>query len=330
MIELTPAEWLVVINPNAGMKAGEKDWPLISQLLVQNGFVFDAVFTERAFQAIEIVRTLVKEKGYQRIIAVGGDGTLNEVVNGIFQQDRYATSEITLGMITVGTGNDWGRMYEFPKKYEKAIRILANGKTFLQDVGKVQYRYDSADKSRYFINMAGMGYDALVAKKTNLMKAKGRGGTIAYLFNLITGLVQYQNTHLNIVIDGKEEINDKVFSLSIGICRYNGGGMMQLPFAIPDDGLFDITVIRKTTRLRVIRNIKNLYDGTFVKLPEVKTFTGKTISITSTPRHSIYLETDGESLGHSPLDFELVPKAIRLIVRKKALKKFGDNTESEV
>ncbi len=157
------------------------------------------------------------------------------------------------------------------------------------------------------------------------MKAVGKGGTMAYLYNLATGLFQYENVQLSIIVDGSEVVNDKVFSMSIGICRYNGGGMMQLPNAIPDDGLYDITVIRKTTKWRIVKNIKNLYDGSFISLPEVDTFRGKTINITSTPRHSIHLETDGESLGVSPLDFSIVPRAIRLIVRKKALKEFGSD-----
>ncbi|HPE43085.1 MAG TPA: diacylglycerol kinase family lipid kinase [Bacteroidales bacterium] len=321
----TTDKWLVIVNPTAGVGKAAKDWPGIEQLLINEGFDFKAVVTKHPFHAISLARDLVQQHGYQKIIAVGGDGTLNEVVNGIFQQNRFPTTDIMLGMITVGTGNDWGRMYEFPKKYKKAIRILKNERTFLQDVGKVKYRYDSEDKSRYFINMAGMGYDALVAKKTNLMKARGKGGTLAYLYNLVTGLFQYKNTHLHIKVDNKEVLNDKVFSLSIGICKYNGGGMMQLPKAIPDDGLFDITVIRKTSKFRVVKNIKNLYDGSFIKLPEVSVFTGKQITITSIPPHSIYLETDGESLGNSPLDFEIVPKAVKLIIRKKALKKLAQN-----
>lgn len=318
-------KWLVVVNPKAGSGKCEKDWPQIRDLLVQGGFSFISVLTERPFHAIEITRNMVNDLGFTKIIAVGGDGTLNEVVNGIFQQTRFATTDIMLGMITVGTGNDWGRMYKFPLKYEKAIRILSKQRTFLQDVGKVKYRHDTEDKSRYFINMAGMGYDALVAKKTNDMKALGKGGVMAYLYNLIAGLFQYQNVQLSIIVDGSEVVNDKVFSMNIGICRFNGGGMMQVPGAIPDDGLFDITVIRKTTKWRIVKNIKNLYDGSFIKLPEVDTFRGKTVSITSTPRHSILIETDGESLGVSPLDFSIVPRAIRLIVRKKALKEFGSD-----
>lgn len=316
--------WLVIVNPTAGIGLAEKDWPKIKKLLESAGFSIESHLTTHPFHAIELTRELVQEKGFTHIIAVGGDGTLNEVVNGIFQQTRFETSDITLGMITVGTGNDWGRMYDFPMNYEKAIQILLHEDCFLQDVGKVKYRFDTEDKSRYFINMAGMGYDALVAKKTNLMKSKGKGGTLSYLFNLVTGLFQYQHTHLHIKVDDKEVLNDKVFTLSIGICKYNGGGMMQLPNAIPDDGLFDMTVIKKTSKLTVIKNIKNLYDGSFINLPEVETFTGKKITVTSLPPHSIFLETDGESLGNSPLDFEIVPKAVKLIVHKKALKRLNN------
>lgn len=321
-------KWLVVVNPKAGTGKCEKDWPQIRSLLNNAGFAYITVMTEHQFHAIEITRKMVNDLGFKKIIAVGGDGTLNEVVNGIFQQTRFATTDIILGMITVGTGNDWGRMYQFPLDYKKAIRILGNQRTFVQDVGKVKYRGEAEDKSRYFINMAGMGYDALVAQKTNNMKAKGKGGPLSYLINLATGLFQYENVHLNITVDGIEEVNDKVFSLSVGICKYNGGGMKQLPTAIPDDGLFDMTVIRKTTKMRVIRNIKHLYDGSFVNMPEVDTYRGKQISITATPKHSIFLETDGESLGSSPLDFTIVPKAIKLIVRNKALKEYGAYIEN--
>ncbi len=315
-------KWLVIVNPKAGASRGEKDWPKIRKLLIKEGFSFFSILTEYPFHAIEIARDQINEYGYKKVIAVGGDGTLNEVVNGIFQQKRFATTDISLGMITVGTGNDWARMYNFPSNYESAIRIIHSERTFLQDVGKVKYRYDDEDKSRYFVNMAGMGYDALVAKKTNLMKAKGKGGALAYIFNLVVGLFQYESVQLSMTIDGQEVINDKVFSMNIGICRYNGGGMMQLPTAIPDDGEFDITVVRDTSKLTVIRNIKKLYDGSFIKMSEVKTFRGTQISITAKPHNAIMLETDGESLGVSPLDFHILPQAVKVIVTKRTLKEF--------
>lgn len=315
--EKNKRRWFVVVNPHAGTNKCMRDWPEIKQLLEKSGFDFTFTLTEKMYHALHLVQHAIEVDGYKSILVVGGDGTLNEAVNGIMRQFRYPSDEIIIGMITVGTGNDWGRMYEIPGDYKKQVKILKKGKTFLQDVGKVKYRYASDEEKRYFVNIAGMGYDALVAKKTNTLKRMGKGGVITYMISLLTGLFQYENTELSIEKEGKLIYKGQVFSLSIGICKFNGGGMMQLPNALPDDGLFDVTLIEKTTKVRVIRNIKNLYDGSFIKLEEVKTFTGSKFTIRANPPEKLNLETDGESLGHSPLDFEVIPKAIRLVVRKK-------------
>ncbi len=316
-MEINTEKYLVVVNLHAGSKKCERDWPEIKKLLVKAAFDMHIVFTEGQNHALQMTQDLIEKEGFRKIIVVGGDGTLNEVVNGVFKQMRYRTMEIQIGLITVGTGNDWGRMYEIPETYKEQVKIIRNGRFILQDIGVVKYRHASEEDNRYFANIAGMGYDALVAKKTNVMKQKGKGGAIVYLLNLLSGLFQYKNVQLDIEADGKHVFSGKVFTMSIGICKYNGAGMMQLPFAVPDDGLFDVTVIRKTTKLRVVKNIKNLYDGSFISMPEVETFTGKKFTIRSTPSDKLFLETDGESLGHSPLDFEVIPRAAKMIVRKR-------------
>ena len=307
----------MVVNLHAGSKKGERDWPEIKKLLEKAGFNMHIVFTEYRNHALLMAKELIEKEGFKKIIVVGGDGTFNEVINSVFKQNRFRTMEIKVGMITVGTGNDWGRMYEIPESYEEQVDILKNEQFILQDVGVVKYEEARKEDNRYFANIAGMGYDALVTKKTNIMKQKGKGGAIVYLLNLISGLFQYKNTQLDIEIDGKKLFSGKVFSLSIGICKYNGAGMMQLPNAVSDDGLFDVTLIRKMSKFRIVKNIKNLYDGSFINMPEVETFRGKKFTIRATPPHKLFLETDGESLGHSPLNFEVIPRAAKLIVRKK-------------
>ena len=302
----------VVVNPNSGRRKGEKDWNLINQCFKQADLTFEHAFTTGPGHAKELTIQAIK-KGYKTIVVAGGDGTLNEAINGILNQSEIPSEQIKIGMIPIGTGNDWGRMYSIPTDYQQAIDLIKKGNTFVQDAGRVEYHSKDGLESRYFVNMAGMGYDALVAKKTNLMKAKGGGGPFAYLINLFLGLIQYKFTALELKIDGQEKFSGKIFSMSVGICKYNGGGMMQLPFAQPDNGEFDVTLIKKANKLKVITNIKNLYDGSFVKIPEVETFTGKEIELISKPKHSIYLEADGESLGFSPLKFKILPKRIRLI-----------------
>jgi len=255
------------------------------------------------------------EMGYKKLIVVGGDGTMNEVVNGIFRQKRYPTPEISLGMITVGTGNDWGRMFSIPHDYAGAIATIKMENGFIQDAGVVRYFNGEDEEKRYFVNIAGIGFDALVVSKTNKLKESGKGGPLAYLKSILTSLVKYKYTRTTIKIDSKE-ISNNIFNISIGICKYNGGGMMQLPEAVPDDGLFDITVINKIRKHDVVLNLKRLYNGTINKHPLVDTYRGKSVYIESNPH--IHLETDGESLGHSPFTFDIIPRSIRVLVGRTA------------
>lgn len=303
-------DWLVIVNPNAGLRKAEKDWKQISSLLVKNEIPFKSVFTEHRDHAVRLSKKFI-EAGFRKIIVVGGDGTFNETVNGIFNQQRLFPTEITLGMIPVGTGNDWARMFHIPVQCPGAIRVIKNGKTFIQDVGKVVYHDSGKQLQRYFVNMTGMGFDAMVAEKTNKQKEMGKGGPLSYFYNIFTSLFSFQNTQYEILVDD-QKIRGQVFSLNVGICKYNGGGMMQLPFADPADGLMDVTVINKIGRLKVIRNVKKLYDGSFTELPQVKTYQGKKVSVASTRK--LFLEADGESLGHSPFSFDILPKSLRVIV----------------
>lgn len=306
--------WLVVVNPNAGSRKGEKDWPEIEKILFSRGFVFDHFFTQNREHAIEITASHVSSLGYSKVMVVGGDGTLNEVVNGIFRQDKVDPNEIQIGMVPVGTGNDWCRMYDIPLSYEGAIKVISEGKTFRQDIGFVTFHDEKGQHERYFINVSGMGYDALVARKTNRMKDKGWGGTFTYFFNIFTSLFQYKYANFVIELDGREVFSGRVLSMNLGICRYNGGGLMQLPFAIPDDGELDVMVIKSTSRLNIVRHVSKLYDGSFVKLPFVETFRGKKCMIRSQPEGAVYLEADGESLGHSPLYFSVLPGALNFFI----------------
>ncbi len=307
------SEWFIIVNPNAGRRKGEKDWPEITKILTTANIRFQSVFTQHRMHAIRMARKYV-EMGFKNIIVVGGDGTLNEVVNGIFTQSKYPTNSITIGMIPVGTGNDWGRTFGIPHDYQEAVNVIRQGNTFIQDVGWVKFIQAGLEKNRYFANMAGMGYDAMVAEKTNKQKDAGKSNPFSYLLNIFTSLFSFEEANTEIYVDGIEALRAKIFTMVVGICNYNGGGMMQLPKAVPDDGNLDMTVITKLSRLRVVKNVRKLYDGSFLNLPEVRVFRGKSIVIQSNP--PIYMEADGESLGHSPFKFGLVPRSLRVIVGK--------------
>ena len=311
----TNNKWLVVVNPKASVGKSGRDWPAIKQLLIQEGIVFDDVLTEYPRHAIEIVRNAIVEKGYRKFISVGGDGTNNEIINGIFTQNVVPTTDITMAALPIGTGNDWRRTFDIPLEYDEVVKIIKAGHTFAHDIGKLTYYNDGDPKTRYFLNAAGSGLDENICRSTNIMKQQGKEGTVRYLLSTVKCLLKYHYVHVKISIDDQMVIEDDVLSLSIGNCKYVGGGMKMMRDAIPNDGLLDITAVRKLSILKFAVNVKNLYDGTFIdKLQEVSTFRGKKVRVVSVPPHSLNVETEGETLTNSPFDFEIIPLAINMVV----------------
>ncbi len=301
--------WFIIINPNAGRGLGKKDWKKIESFLKDSKLHYTVNFTSARGHAIQLTHEGIL-KGYRNILAVGGDGTMNEIVNGCFIQNICLTTNLCLGMITLGTGNDWGRMFNIPNDYQEAIHIIKDKKTCLHDTGVVEFYNGDQVEKRYFINIAGLGFDAMVVKRTNWHKEKGHSNRMLYFWNLLRSLLSYNYSQIDIVIDGKR-YNNKVFTMSLGIGRYSGGGMIQTPNALHDDGLFDVTVINKMRKTEVIRNLKLLYNGQILSHPKVNGYTGRNIVIDSNPL--IHLEVDGELLGHTPVEFKILPRSIRVV-----------------
>jgi YegS/Rv2252/BmrU family lipid kinase len=302
-------KWLVVVNPAAGGGKAGRDWPQVEALLTKHGLRFDVVFTGRRLHAMVYAKQKI-ESGYSRIIVVGGDGTMNEVINGVFAQKRIPTTEVMLGMISVGTGNDWGKMFNIPSEYEAAIETIKNQKTFIQDAGVVTYNRNDKTWQRYFINIAGMGFGAKVVARSNKLKDKGKSSPGLYFATLFTSLLSYRSIRVRIEIDGNT-FKRKVFSMNVGIGKYNGGGMIQVPHAIADDGLYSITVIKRMGKLNVIANLGKLYNGKITTHRKVEAYNGKVINVDSPSL--LQLETDGETLGHSPMAFQIIPRSVKVI-----------------
>lgn len=314
-------KWYVIVNPVAGRGDGLTDWPVISKLLRDNNILHDYVFTERQYHAIELAVEAVTG-GFRNIIVVGGDGTIHEVVNGLFIQKAVPTQEILLSVIAVGTGNDWIRMFGIPRKYSEAIRAIVEGYSFLQDVGVIHYHKSSYRQSRYMANVAGIGFDAFVNRKYNHLKAEGKRGKWLYLLSTVKAILTYSSTGVKVYVDDKLIVNDLVYSATIGIGRYNGGGLQQTPEAVADDGLLDLTVIRKMNPLKVMMNFKVLFNGRIYRLQTASLYRGRKIHIESSPE--IAVEVDGEALGYSPFDFEIIDRAVNVIVSKQFIR---DNLE---
>ncbi len=302
---------MVIVNPKAGSGRGLKDWPVISNQMYDSGLSFTCVFTAHKYHAVELTVKAIND-GFRNIVAVGGDGTIHEVVNGIFIQDTVPTTDISLAVIPTGTGNDWIRMYGISKTYSEAVKSLAEKRSILQDVAEVTFYETRVKHVRYMANVAGLGYDAVVNLKYNNLKDEGKQGKMLYLRSTFNTFMKFRSKHFKITADGRPFYEGMVFSGAVGIGQYNGGGMQQTPNALVNDGLMDLTIIRKMSKLRVLRNFKLLYSGNIYSNPKVIFTQAKRIEISTVPQTRI--EIDGEAVGFSPFSFELVPHSIRVVV----------------
>lgn len=301
--------WFVIVNPNSGLGEGFKKWEQIKSLLEEFGIKYNFDFTKGNNDACLIAQDQISN-GERNFCIAGGDGTLNEVMNAVLSQQLVPSNEITISMIPVGTGNDWCRTFGITNNIKKNIKLLIDGKRQTQDVGKANYYFNNIEQKRYFANIAGLGFDALVAKKTNEDKKNNKTGKLLYFKNLVNSLLLYKSVKCSITYDGGK-FETKLFSLSVGKGNFNGGGMKQLPFAVFDDGFLDVTLIKDMNIMEVVSNVGKLYKGTHIEHPKVETF--KTTKLVIESEKKLFLELDGESVGYSPFLFEIVPKALSII-----------------
>lgn len=301
--------WYVIYNPISGNGKGREYWGKLEKLLAQAAIPHKAAASEYPLHSVGLAKKAV-ENGYRKIIAIGGDGTVHEVANGILQQSAISPKEVALGAIPTGRGNDWAINLGMIGTPGEIIGLLQREKTFLQDVGLIRQQEDT----RYFISMIGVGFDGFVAKKVADRKRAGLHiSKLAYFVELAKGLFAYRHRPMSYEIDGKT-YHKPVFTAAIGIMPTNGGGMRQAPGARPDDGLFDITVIKDISKWEVLMQLKNLYSGTFVKHPKVEQHQGRKVSFSA--ESAIQMEADGEPLAPGDFSVEIIPNALKVITGK--------------
>ncbi|MEI6680668.1 MAG: diacylglycerol kinase family protein [Mariniphaga sp.] len=301
--------WQVILNPHAGSGKGRRDKNKIIAVLDHSALKYTFHQSEYAGHSLELAKNLAL-KGATHFIVAGGDGTLNEIVNGIFNAKNNHCEPIVIGMMPVGTGNDWIRTFGIPDHYQLAMEIILKGKTVVQDVGLIEYLEAEKPVSRFFVNIAGFGFDALVATQANKLKNRGISGLRVYIESFIRSYFSYKSGDTTFNIDG-ETLRVNLFSASVGIGKYNGGGMMQVPDANPLKGVFHITIIRNLGVWGIIRNFKKLYDGSFVKDSRVSTHIGKEVRLGAT--EPLSGEADGESIGKSDFSLRILPHQLRVI-----------------
>lgn len=302
--DFPPATWLLLLNPISGGGRGMRERHHIEAALTAKGLAVHSVISDFAGHTTQIVADAIRA-GCRLVLVAGGDGSLSEAVNGILAVPEVASDEITLGLLPVGTGNDWARGHGIPHDIDRAIDIVAACKTQTHDAGIVDF--PASGERRYFINVAGIGFDAVVVKHMPSRKL----GRLAYLIGLLRSLGSLDAIPLRIDIDQRV---DKADALVLFACigRYCGGAMLVAPQAKTDDGKIDLTLIRHMPRLRIFRELRHLFDGTLTSHPMVLTWQTSSAHVhapTGTP-----LEADGEFIGHAPAVFGVLPLALRVVL----------------
>ena len=303
-------KYFFIINPNAGNAQGKSGWEEIKILLHKNNIDFDSLLTDAPGHAEEIVGEKIAEN-YRNFIVVGGDGTLNEVINGIFKQKDVPTDSIYIGLFSMGTGNDWARYYKITPDYHKAINRILQPNIIKQDVGRVVSLLGGQRYENYFLNVAGIGLDSKIVFSVNSMKKRGRRNKLAYLFALIKCFLQHKSLPIRINIENNS-ISDNFLSMSIGNGKFSGGGMRQTPDALNNDALFDIAVYSKMTKFKMLCNIIKLYNGNIRKLKGLQYFRAKELSISLDT--SYIFELDGEIIEGEHFDINILPASINVMI----------------
>ena len=301
--------WWVIANPAAGRGAVARRWLEIRPWLAD--VLDDPVVqcTEGPGQGTAMAARAVAQ-GCRRLLAVGGDGTCHELLNGIFRQQTVPTKDITLSVLPIGTGNDWARTHRIPPGQAAWKHMMRTGRRRPHDAGRITF-FDEQRVARhcFFLNAAGLAFDAHVVQQID---HASRGRLPGYYFLLLLRhLLRYQAVEVQLQLDRCQR-RDRFFTIEAGIGRYIGGGLQLMPHADPTDGRLAVTLVAEASKLDILFNLWRFFDGSIgrhrrVALHQVKRLAARPIGDRPLP-----IEADGEWLGWGPAQLEIIPAAFQI------------------
>jgi YegS/Rv2252/BmrU family lipid kinase len=300
-------QWQIIINPQAVKTPISKILSRLSHRLGATNISYRTHLSYSGEEGRRLASTLAQQ-GNRHFIAMGGDGTLNEVVNGLFLSG-IDTTQLYLALFPAGTGNDWSRTHHYPKKWKRAIPSLHLEDFIKHDVGCVESKNGTEYSRRYFINIAGFGFDAAIIDRAGNKKKK-LFSTAVYISTLLKVLFSHKSQPTAIKIDGTP-LNEDIFSIAVGICQYNGNGMKQVPHADPTDGLLDIVLIRNIKARKVLANVGRLFKGKHLHLEEISVHQGAEVELCSTT--DLLGEVEGEMLPTGSYKINIQKQALNIL-----------------
>jgi diacylglycerol kinase (ATP) len=298
----------VIVNPVASGGRVGKQWPQLRDALLKGGLRFAAELTQHRGHATRIAREALDE-GFRYIVSVGGDGTVNEVVNGLIVDGRLP-GDIVLSIVPGGTGSDFVRILGIPRDPAQACQTTLGHGCRTVDIGKIRCMLDDKPIERYFVNVAGLGFDGEASVRVNRM-SKRVTGTIPYLIGLVFTLFSYRNKDVKLSIDG-QQLDGRFNSVIICNGQYFGGGMWVGPKAAADDGIFDVVILKDLNKLEFLVNVPRVYNGTHLTHPKVESFQATEVYVEAKQR--MFIQAEGELVGEAPATFRIIPGALKLRV----------------
>lgn len=297
-----------VVNPASANGSTGRRWPEMAQVAATAGLVGDAFVTEGPGEAAQLAQRAC-EDGAGLVVAVGGDGTVNEVVNGLMRASPERRA--ALAVVPRGTGMDFARSFGISRDVGGAIAVAHDGALRTLDVGHAAYvAWDGSPREQYFAGFGSAGMSGAIARRANA-SSKALGGRVSFLWATLAVYARWKNTDVTVALDGDRR---EARMLDVVVCnvRYLNGGMQLCPGAEPDDGIFDVLLIGDITKRDLAVTLPKVYRGTH--LPHAKAELVRATAVAVDAPTPLPVEVDGEQPGTTPITFSVVPKALRLRV----------------
>lgn len=320
----TKTDWYFIVNPHAGSGKTMSEWVPAEQRAYELGVQYVVAYTDHKRHATTLAYEAASN-GYRRIMSVGGDGSLHETFNGIMQWcDETSTdpAEFTLAVAPIGSGNDWIKSLDVPHDTKKVVDMLAKESFGEMDVVKlVSERIDeNICGTCYMANIGGTGFDSHVCEKVNRQKERGHRNKMIYLNALRYTILNLRPIELQVIADGVEIFSGSCYSIALGNGRYSGSGMLQVPKAVIDDGILDVTIVPKLPLFAILKEMPRLFTGTLDESNHVIAAKCKELQIIPLNAASRdIVELDGEIEGRLPATITMTGKRITVLKGPKPL-----------
>jgi YegS/Rv2252/BmrU family lipid kinase len=304
---LDPSRWFVIVNPVSGGGRARRRWPRLGAALTRHGIQHDSAVTSRAGHAVQLAQQAIAS-GHRRLLALGGDGSFNELINGLVAQQEVPLETLLAAVAPLGTGNDWARTMQVPDDPELLAAAMARGRTRRVDLGIAEVPALSGKAARRlaFHNNAGAGINAEALRLT----PRGGPRVLAYLIGLARALMRYRAPQFEVSIDGRLRSGRYLIALAAN-GHFYGAGMRLAPGAQVDDGFFDLALVETMPILGALRRLPKLFNGKLATDPAVRIVRCRSVTIRSTPTCGV--EVDGQDFGSTPVILTLRPGALNVL-----------------